>query len=187
MKKVVFSLLAITAFGLTTNAQQVVKFGPKAGANLATFNNGSNDIEMKVSFHVGAFAEISLMDQFALQPELLYSAQGAKSGNNKWNYDFINIPIMAKYYVIDDLAVEAGPYVGFLMNAKIKGNDGVSMDVKDGLNTVDFGLGFGVSYNFNDGLFAGARYNFGLTDLAKNNEYEAVKNSVIQISVGYRF
>src|SRR5690606_23573906 len=104
MKKVVFSLFALAAMGLSANAQQVVKFGPKAGLNLANLN-GMEDTEMKVGFHVGAFAEIFFTDKFSLQPELLYSTQGAKgeimSGTPlatdfEAKYDFINIPIMAK-------------------------------------------------------------------------------------------
>ena len=188
MKKIIFSLFALAAMGLSANAQQVVKFGPKAGLNIATLN-GVEDSEMKVGLHIGAFAEIFFTDKFALQPELLYSMQGAKDSevDIKANYDFINIPIMAKYYVVDGLAVEAGPYVGFLMKAEAKG-DGGSLDVKDALNTVDFGLGLGANYNLDNGFFAGARYNLGLTDLSKyNDEGDAVKNGVIQISVGYKF
>src|SRR5690606_17817993 len=190
MKKVVFSLFALAAMGLSANAQQVVKFGPKAGVNFTTLS-GMEDSTMKVGFHVGAFAEIFFTDKFALQPELLYSSQGVKysqilipTGTEevKANYDVINIPIMAKYYVINGLAVEAGPYVGFLMKAEQD-----SSDVKDTMNSVDFGLGLGASYSLDNGFFAGARYNLGLSDLQKDNEGDAVKNGVIQISVGYKF
>jgi len=187
MKKVFLSLFAVAAIGLSANAQQVVKFGPKAGVNISNLS-GEADSDMKVGFHVGAFAEIFFTDKFALQPELLYSAQGAKDSDVdvKTNLDFINIPIMAKYYVIDNLAVEAGPYVGFLMKAEFKGDNG-SLDIKDHMNTVDFGLGIGASYNLDNGFFGGARYNLGLSDVEKDNDGDAIKNGVIQISVGYKF
>lgn len=187
MKKVFLSLFAVAAIGLSANAQQVVKFGPKAGVNISSLS-GEADTDMKVGFHVGAFAEIFFTDKFALQPELLYSAQGAKDSDVdvKTNLDFINIPIMAKYYVIDNLAVEAGPYVGFLMKAEFKGDDG-SLDIKDHMNTVDFGLGIGANYNLDNGFFGGARYQLGLSDVQKDNNGDAVKNGVIQISVGYKF
>jgi|SRR5690606_4389173 len=70
MKKVVLSLFAMAAMGLSANAQQVVKFGSKAGVNFATLS-GVEDAEMKTGFHVGAFAEIFFTDKFSLQPELL--------------------------------------------------------------------------------------------------------------------
>src|SRR5690606_35993703 len=123
MKKITLTLLGLVAFSTSALAQQEVKFGPKAGVNFATFNGkDAGDAKMLTSFHVGAFAEIMFTDQFAIQPEVLYSAQGAKSeemGTDiKVKADYINIPIMAKYYVIDNLAIEAGPYVGFLMKSE---------------------------------------------------------------------
>lgn len=203
MKKIVLSLLAFAAMGLSANAQQVVKFGPKAGVNLSNLSGGDADnLDMKVGFHVGAFAEIFFTDKFALQPELLYSTQGAKGeisgGDFEAKYDYINIPIMAKYYVIDNLAVEAGPYVGFLMKAEneLSGSTlSFSGDVKDEMKSVDFGLGFGASYSLDNGFFAGARYSLGLSKIGEKNDDvevsmglgEDIKNSVIQISVGYKF
>src|SRR5690554_2287798 len=163
MKKIILSLFALAAMGLSANAQQVVKFGPKAGVNFANLSGDDiEDSKMKTSFHVGAFAEIFFTDKFAIQPEVLFSAQGAeeKEGDGKWNLDYINIPIMAKYYVIDGLAVEAGPYVGFNMNSELE-SEGVTMDVKDGTKSVDFGLGLGANYNLDNGFFIGARYNLG--------------------------
>lgn len=203
MKKIVLSLLAVAAMGLSANAQQVVKFGPKAGVNLSNLSGGDADnLDMKVGFHVGVFAEIFFTDKFALQPELLYSTQGAKGeilgGDFEAKYDFINIPIMAKYYVIDNLAVEAGPYVGFLMKAEneLSGStSSFSGDVKDEMKSVDFGLGFGASYSLDNGFFAGARYSLGLSKIGEKNDAAAlsmglgedIKNNVIQISVGYKF
>lgn len=200
MKKIILSLFALAAMGLSANAQQVVKFGPKAGVNFANLSGDDiEDSKMKTSFHVGAFAEIFFTDKFAIQPEVLFSAQGAeeKEGDGKWNLDYINIPIMAKYYVIDGLAVEAGPYVGFNMNSELE-SEGVTMDVKDGTKSVDFGLGLGANYNLDNGFFIGARYNLGLSEIGKSSEQTVggitietegsdAKNSVIQISVGYKF
>ena len=210
MKKVFLSLFAVAALGLSANAQQVVKFGPKAGVNIASLNGGEGDTDMKIGFHVGAFAEIFFTDKFALQPEIVYSDQGNKYKNSetiagisyteegKGNLSYINVPIMAKYYVIEGLAVELGPQVGFLMSAKEKyeqtmSGGGTSVteeteeDIKDYMNSVDFGLGVGANYNLSNGFFAGARYNLGFSDIFKDNEGDAVKNGVIQISVGYKF
>lgn len=218
MKKVVFSLFALAVMGLSANAQQVVKFGPKAGVNFANLNGSEADTDMKVGFHVGAFAEIFFTDKFALQPEVVFSQQGAKAsgeipytstfngteinvlleGEQSTSLSYINIPVMAKYYVIDGLAVEAGPYVGFLMKSEmeIEGDFSVqgqtrsfneTIDTKDAMNSVDFGVGLGASYSLDNGFFAGARYNLGLSDTLEENEGDAVKNGVIQISVGYKF
>jgi len=203
MKKITLTLLGLVAFSTSALAQQEVKFGPKAGVNFATVNGkDADDAKMLTGFHVGAFAEIKFNDKFAIQPEVLYSAQGAKGKDEgvevKAKYDYINVPIMAKYYVTENLAFELGPYVGFLMKAEQEGGS-VSIDTKDFSNSIDFGAGAGASFNLDNGFFVGARYNLGLTKIPKKAEMELmpgvtmeseaadVKNGVIQVSVGYKF
>ncbi|MDO5637902.1 MAG: porin family protein [Myroides sp.] len=210
MKKITLTLLGLVAFSTSALAQQEVKFGPKAGVNFATVNGKDTDeAKMMIGFHVGAFAEIKFNEQFAIQPEILYSAQGSKYegtfNNVEYKYDYINVPILAKYYIVPSFAVEAGPYVGFLMSAKAEGtinymgeNVSIDSDEKDFSNSIDFGVGAGVSFNLENGFFVGARYNLGLTKIGKENSQtiggveisrEALdtKNGVIQVGVGYKF
>src|SRR5690606_23136345 len=134
MKRITLTLLGLVAFSTSALAQQEVKFGPKAGINLANLSGDVEDNKMLIGFHVGGFAEIKFNDKFAIQPEIVYSAQGTKmeysetimgitataEADTKLNY--INVPIMAKYYVAPSFAIEAGPYVGFLMSANSKGS-----------------------------------------------------------------
>jgi hypothetical protein len=56
MKKIILSVAAVFAFGFA-NAQEV-KFGAKAGVNFSTFTGDAEDVDGKVGFQVGAFAEI---------------------------------------------------------------------------------------------------------------------------------
>nr|WP_245895621.1 porin family protein [Flavobacterium album] len=100
--------------------------------------------------------------------------------------NYINVPILAKYYIMEGLSLEAGPYVGFLMSAKADDED-----VKDGYKSIDFGLAGGVAYDLPMGVFFQARYNAGLSDI---NDTESpvgstpkITNNVIQVSVGYKF
>lgn len=195
MKKVIIAAIAVVGFSVTGLAQQQVKFGPKAGVNLATLS-GDDDAEMKIGFHVGAVAEIKFNDKFSLQPEVLYSAQGAQSKENtdiKTNNDYINIPIMAKYYFVEGFSLELGPQVGFLMKAEAKGENG-SLDTKDFYKSVDFGVGVGLAYDLPQGFFVNARYNLGLSKINEDFdagpitiETEDIKNNVIQIGIGYKF
>ncbi len=195
MKKLMIAALAVVGFSATGLAQQQVKFGPKAGINLASMS-GQDDAEMKIGFHVGAVAEIKFSDTFSIQPELLYSAQGAKSKSSddvKLNNDYINIPIMAKYYFVEGFSVEAGPQIGFLMKAEASNGD-ATVDMKDYYKSIDFGLGIGLAYDLPQGLFVNARYNIGLSKIGEDQtignitiEADDVKNSVIQIGVGYKF
>jgi len=108
-----------------------------------------------------------------------------------WNNDYINIPILAKYYIVDGFSVEAGPQVGFLVKSEGKiesGNSSVKNDTKDDFKSTDFGLGFGLAYDLPVGMFVNARYNLGLSDIRNNTSSgDAIKNNVIQVGIGYKF
>ncbi|AYN05038.1 porin family protein [Flavobacterium sp. 140616W15] len=204
MKKITLSIVAVLAFGFA-NAQEV-KFGVKGGINLSTLTGDIEDTSSKVGFQVGGFAEIKLSDKFSVQPELLYSAQGAKRDFNGFDIDemevvsadltyklaYINVPVMAKYYVAEKFSLEAGPQIGFLVSAKGKvsgGGDSSEEDIKDLYKSIDFGVNFGAGYDFTENVSVGVRYNLGLSNIAKNEEGDnaKIKNSVFSLSVGYRF
>src|SRR5690606_25716845 len=142
----------------------------------------------RTGLHIGALAEFKLTEQFAIQPELLYSMQGAKEEDfgeeYDTNLDYLNIPIMAKYYITENLTVEAGPQIGFLMSAESDGED-----IKDGMNSMDFGINGGVGYQLPMGLFFQARYYAGLSNTYDGEGSDDFKmpNNVFQLSVGYKF
>ena len=196
MKKIVLSIIAIAGCSTTVFAQQQVKFGPKAGIDFANLSNAPFDHKMKTGFYVGAFAEIKFNEQFSIQPEVVYSSQGMKVTEDilqqdiKWKLDYINVPILAKYYLDDRFSIEAGPQIGFLVKAEgtLTGDHlSGSVNTKDSYKSIDFGIGAGLAYDFTMGIFVNARYNLGLTDVWKNNTGNPLKNNVIQIGVGYKF
>jgi hypothetical protein len=198
MKKIMLTAAAVMAFAFS-NAQET-KFGVKAGVNLATLGGDAEDVSSKIGFHVGGFAEFKISDKFAIQPELLFSTQGAKEEyseegfdvENKLNLSYLNIPVMAKFYVAEKFSLEAGPQIGFLLSAKSKvesGDFSGEVDVKDAYESIDFGVNFGAGYDFTENLSAGIRYNLGLSNIAKTEDGEDFKmnNSVFSLSVGYKF
>lgn len=192
MKKIILSVLAVMAFGFT-NAQST-RFGVKGGLNLSTFVGGDvENAKSLVGFHVGGFAEIKVVDKFFIQPELLYSAQGTKiDGVLGDDYDvklnYLNIPVLAKYYIVDKFSVEAGPQLGVLLSAKLEGDD-----VKKETRSVDFGFNVGAGYNFTDNLSIGLRYTIGLSpisdkDINDEDQYiDSAKNSNLALSLAYKF
>lgn len=188
MKKLLLTAAAVFAFSFA-NAQET-KFGVKAGLNLANLSGDVDNNSSRLSFQVGGFAEFKLSDKFAIQPELLYSAQGTKldvgaSEDVVLALDYINIPVMAKYFATEKLSLEVGPQIGFLTSAKAK-FDGESEDIKDGLKSTDFGVNFGLGYNFTENISAGLRYNLGLSNIADDDNAD-LKNGVFALSVGYKF
>ncbi len=208
MKKSIF-VIVIALFGISAmSAQEYVMFGVKGGVNFSTFSgdgaNAFNDPNGRTSFNLGLLAEIPLTDKFSVQPEVLYSGQGydIADRNNandiEYQLDYINIPVLAKFYVFDGLALEAGPQVGFLVNSEIDSNpsstnNGEISLSEDQFNKVDFSAALGASYKFRGGFFVNGRYNIGLTDIYddsfSNNVFSGAdaKHSVIQPGVGIIF
>jgi hypothetical protein len=198
MKKVLLTAAAIFAFGFA-NAQEV-KFGVKAGLNMASLSGGDAyySYGSKAGFHVGGLAEIKINDKFSVQPEVLYSLKGADFNygfggafglaTDKLNLSYIDVPVMVKFYPIERLSAELGPNVAFLMSAKRVQN--TTIDVKDNFNSIDFGMNIGAGYELKQGIMFQLRYNLGLADISKTATGATNvtdKNSVFQVSAGYKF
>jgi len=126
-----FLLVGIALLSLGgLNAQEYVMFGVKGGINSSTFSgDGFGDFDnpdSRTSFNLGLLAEIPVSDKFSVQPEVLYSGQGydivSRDNANDVEYqlDYINVPVLAKYYLVDGLSLEAGPQIGFLVNSEIR-------------------------------------------------------------------
>ena len=138
MKKLIFSILAVTLFA-TSQAQ--IKFGVKAGLNLANLTGDVTDSKMNTDFHGGGFVEVPVGKIFAVQPEILYSGQGAKSSEDgtdfKLNLGYLNVPVLFKYNNPSGFFAVTGPQIGFLLNAQAKaGSD--HQDVKSSFKSTDF-------------------------------------------------
>lgn len=207
MKKVILSAIAIMVFGFVK--AQEVKFGIKTGLNLSNWTGDTRGTNLKSIFGInaGGFAEIKVSDQFAIQPEILYSTQGTKSknygayidgryykGDIKMDLSYVNIPVMFKYSTDGKSFMEAGPQIGFLTSAKARTKlDGysetVEQNVKEIFKALDFGLNIGVGYNFSQHLLASLGYNIGLANIAKTESGDDTKihNSVFSLSMGYKF
>ena len=204
MKKVFF-IAVLAVFGVTATQAQEVRLGAKGGVNFSSFSGDGfdafDDPEGRTSFHIGAFAEIPLSERFSIQPEVLYSGQGfdlvSREGadDTEVQLDYINVPVMAKVYLIEGLYAEAGPQIGFNVKNEIDSDpdDAGSGEIainEDVINDIDFSVGVGAGYRFNNGLFLNARYNFGLTDVFNNEDLlidSDAKNSVFAVSAGYSF
>ncbi len=172
MRKTLFTAIVLLGCGIAINAQSF-HFGAKAGANFASITGDDADFDGRTGYHIGLVAELGLSEKFAIQPELIYSAQGADESGLDLNIDYLNLPILAEIKLTEMFSIQAGPQFGF------KVNEG---DFED-LNEFDLSGAAGVEINISK-FFAQARYNFGFTDIAEDAE---ARNGVFQISVGFWF
>lgn len=192
MKKILLTVVIASGALFTAKAQDVT-FGVKGGLNIAKLTS-VDDTKVRPSVYIGGLVNIAFNESLSIQPELLYSGQGDKYDVNnvtvtdKVNY--ITLPVMMQYRIVPEFYLEAGGQLGLLVASKTKMAK-VTVDVKDQTSSADFGLGFGVGYQFPIGLGIGARYMFGLTNTYKDNSGTFngtnAKNSVAQIGVFYTF
>jgi hypothetical protein len=212
MKKLMM-IAAMMVAVLSANAQNEVgqvTLKPTVGMNLATMTKVDNS-KMRVGLTAGVEAEYGVAENFGVTAGLFYSMQGVKSkegvipfsilgingevkGTQTMKLDYINIPILAQYYIVKGLAVKAGIQPGFCVSKKLKtegtvstagGSEKISSDDKitDGVNGFQFAIPVGLSYEY-ESFVLDARYNIGVTKALKDSD---PRHSVFQITLGYKF
>jgi len=187
MKKTI--LVAVVLFAMSHTAQaQLIKFGFKGGVNYAnqngseiTVNSTNYDTSAITSYHAGLVTEIKVTDGFSIQPELLYSTQGATYKNAvdefKNELGYLSIPVMAKFHFNKTVSLDLGPQASFLLSERKNANFNDS-------ESFEFGAAGGLTLNLTKHLFLQGRYVLGLTEASKDAQ---VKNSVLQVSAGFTF
>jgi len=196
MKKrtLILSVLVSSLFCFNTASNAQLTHGPVAGFNFANVSgDDAKDNSMRISFHIGYGVNIHATDNISIQPQLLFSSKGAKfdTGNDKisYNLNYIEVPIWGRYNLESGLHFDFGPYIGFLMGATVDGDSefdfgGTTYKVKDNYKSTDFGVGFGLGYELENGLGIAANYNLGLSNIA-DYENGDLKNNVIKLSLSY--
>lgn len=203
MKKLLF--ITTLFLGIISLKAQESHFGAKLTGSFTNFratgddaSNWNDNTKGKINLEIGLVSEFMLSDQFALAPELNYAGEGdvyeVFGLKDTFFTSYLQIPVMAKYYLNDNFSLNFGPQVGFLMSAEseaeltINGQTSKdSQDLKDHFNSTEFGLNMGAGYKLDNGLFFDFRYSLGLSKLLKNDDPGNLKSSALKFGVGYFF
>jgi hypothetical protein len=200
--RVAILLMSLLTLSMTHTASAQARVGIKGGLNVSNmYIDNIHDENARYGFNVGLYGQILSSDFFAVQPELLYSTKGSKAfyqdiGDQtvKYNFNYIDLPVLAVFKLGRSAEIHVGPYVSYLLNANISysgdvinGDDEID---KDDLKSYDYGLTGGFGLNFGP-MQAGVRYNYGLVKIADNADSELYlgdsKNSVAQIYLSLNF
>lgn len=113
---------------------------------------------------------------------IAYEEVYVAGGKEKLKLDYLNIPILAQYYIFDGFAIKAGVQPSVLLSAKYG-----SHSIKDDCNKFAVDIPVGLSYEYKN-IVLDARYNIGLTKIQKKNAgNKKSNNSVFEFTLGYKF
>ncbi|MBR1545596.1 MAG: PorT family protein [Prevotella sp.] len=198
MKKMMM-IAAMMIAAISANAQNEVgqiTLKPMVGINLATMTK-MDDSKMRVGLAAGVEAEYGVAENFSVTAGVLYSMQGVKfsaseggvSIDETLKLDYINIPILANYYIIPGLAIKAGIQPAFKASAKVKAEASYQGESASDTEDLDGAKGFylsipvGLSYEYQS-FVLDARYNLGVTKAFDGGDS---KHSWFMFTLGYKF
>jgi hypothetical protein len=196
MKSAIFFIFFLSCLGLIANGQDTppqnsasrVSFGIKGGLNIANLeDNQEANTGALTGFHAGILAHIHLNNSLALQPEVVYSRQGAKYPNLGTEYiNYVNIPILLQVMFNQGVRIQTGPQLGFLTEARLERESGGETDIRDQLENACLSWVIGAGYLSPIGVGIDARYNLGLINIVNDSPHD-VKNRVWQFGLFYQF
>ena len=180
---VTFAFIGVFQCSLFGQVIKSISVGPKIGVNISSWGGDDFDTESRTGLHLGAFARAKFSEQFSLQPELYYSAQGTVCScrGSKIPVNYLNFPVLARIDVYKGLYLNAGPQIGFLLSAK----DGDDDSAEDEFKGTDFSFVIGAGYELPFDLHVHLRYNIGLSNINSEDFDENTKSQVFQIGVGF--
>lgn len=170
--------------------------GIKGGVNLSNFiTEEVNDKNVRTGFHVGVYGQLFATEGFAVQPELNYSTKGNKvtthfgviDQETKFNLNYLDVPVLAVFKLGKVVEIHAGPYWAYLVGANIDTDGDLEDDFRqldrDNFDNWDYGLVGGIGLNF-DNVQIGARYNYGLNEIARSEGAKRLLGANTKNSVG---
>ena len=193
MKKMMM-IVAFVAATVSASAQNINRevgaftLQPKVGLTIGSFSGeyitvgGKVDTKKRVGFIAGVEGEYYATNWLGIALGLNYAQQGWKFNDVKCKYDYLNVPLVADFYVARGLALKTGVQLGFLMNAKWD-----DLNFKDDSNKTNFSIPIGISYEFSN-VVLDLRYNVALSKVNKNaTDNYKFRSDLVQFTLGYKF
>jgi hypothetical protein len=189
MKKLL--LIMIICINHIAAYAQEVEWSAKAGLNFSTLGKLDANFQPKIGYHAGLAAEFITTPYFSIQPELVYSLQGATIDQSQGiyqNYHYLNLPLLFKIYFLENSSFDLGAQYGYLLKAANKDDFG-SVNRTDNVNRQDFALVFGFSYKLDEKFLFNLRYNMGLSNTGGQDVIfeQRLTNKTLQLTAAYIF
>ena len=196
MKKIyaVVIILFLTIF--VTNAQGKVDFGVSAGVFYGNLDISTTGVDVASvlalleededaldvldggGFFIGLLANVEIIEDLSIQPELFYANAGGES--------ILGLPLMIKYYFANSFNIQAGSQLDFVLD--------IPDDAKELVDALGFSGAVGLGYDFNDKIAIQTKYTFGFTNRLDNEITQAlgainpsIRTNTLQLGLVYKF
>jgi len=211
MKLTSLAIIALLLISITTNAQQeYFEYGFKGGINLSNISGDEvSNYETRTSMNIGGYGLYKILPKLGIQAELLYSEQGfsERSDSEEVGIDeiksltrmqYINLPVLVSFNLIEQLWIEGGVQVGYLVDAEEEreersinnSNQLISktetIDQTSRYESLELGLLGGLRYKLSQNFMIQARYEKSINDIDKDLAGDQF-NEVWSFSVGFLF
>jgi hypothetical protein len=194
-KRAALLLSGLLFLGLNAQAQ----LGIKAGVNQAVLRGEvGGGADYRTSYHAGIFYEAKLLGPLSVQPELLYSLQGAQARSLVRNLSleefdtklhYLTLPVLAKV-TVGPVFVEAGPQFSYLVSSRDNGRLqvtptssgpreylGFSRRNSDDYKRGELGVALGAGIKLPLGFAIGGRFTTSLNDIGNYRSLSNVNSS----------
>lgn len=202
------SVQAQTNSSASSSSSDGAHFGIKGGVNFSNiYSEDVDDNNVLTSFNAGLFANFPVGDILSIQPEVLYSRKGAEltynddliSSTTQFKLNYIEVPVLFKVNITENLNVHAGPYFAYLVDAQVKNETEGIIDSEDtddydndDFNKFDVGISGGIGLELSS-FEIGARYNYGFSTIGKDRDFAGTtintldgKNSNLSVYVALK-
>jgi len=173
MKNIILLFLSLLTLNLSAQT-----FGLKGGMALTNFS-GDITYDARTGIYLGAFLKMG-ENNIQWSPEIIFHQKGATTKSDTLSLNYTEMGVNAHFHINDELALTAGPYIGYAATTINKSVD----DLKK-YNKVEFGANLGASYAINDLFNIDLRYGIGLTDI--KDDGSSMQNTSLQVGIGYVF
>ncbi|MGH7647865.1 MAG: porin family protein [Gemmatimonadaceae bacterium] len=162
------------------------------GDNLTGFSN-------RTGLQAGLYVTLHMNHAWSIEPEALYSQQGADVSGATLKMDYLQVPVLLRWDVASKAPVHpffiAGPAMAFQVGCKASGPgqnetcDQLNQDSEGSLDKKSFDVlgvaGAGLGFNFGaTQMSVGARYSYGFSDTFQGSD---AKNRYFSILLGLTF
>lgn len=207
-----------TDFFSTEKCDEFFTFGARMGINTTnrtlnkkSFSNSYVHESWGTGFDLGVVANLNFRDYLTIQPGLFYESRSGRydimgtqevtgaeiaQAGKRNSYNF-TIPVMAVigFNVTDDIRwnIEAGPYVAFVLNSKLKNDKFVINGITDEplfdqkAASVDFGFKMGIGVKVLEHYYCGVHYLAGCLPAWKDRKIGVFRQEFGGVTKGWMF